>query len=167
MLPSSNLGHTSLPPSLLFESCARFGWWNASELNGSGGICLRCYPKGCLLTFLLPRVDQGHDLEAFRKKMRVKCHIGHTDWLYGITCLAHLIDVVYDFPVKWSQNPACKLSSKETPNLHVHELTAIFHPYVLPSQIKLLYSPQPTRMVKQIESCQCRGQPNTMVIHCG
>lgn len=72
-------------------------------------------PQGCLLTFLQPSwVDQGHDLEAFRKKMRVKCHIGHTDWLYGITCLAHLIDVVYDFPVKWSQNPTCKLSSKET-----------------------------------------------------
>ena len=114
MLPSSNLGHTSLPPSLLLESCERFGWWNASELNGSRGICLRCYPKGCFLTFLQPRVDKGHDLEAFRKKMRVKCHIGHTGWLYGITCLAHLIDVAYDFPVNWSQNPTCKLSSTET-----------------------------------------------------
>ena len=71
-------------------------------------------PQGCFLTFLLPRVDQGHDLEAFRKKMRVKCHIGHTGWLYGITCLAHLINVAYDFPVNWSQNPTCKLSSKET-----------------------------------------------------
>lgn len=58
-------------------------------------------PQGCFLTFLLPRVDQGHDLEAFRKKMRAKCHIGHTGWPCGIMCLAHLINVVYDyeFPV--------------------------------------------------------------------
>ena len=52
MLPSSNLGHTSLPPSLLFESGARFGWWNASELNGSRGICLRSYTPGMFFDVL-------------------------------------------------------------------------------------------------------------------
>ena len=35
---------------------------------------------------------------------------------------------------------------------------------MLLSQIKVLYSPDPTCMVKQIVSCQCRGQPNTMAI---
>ena len=40
----------------------------------------------------------------------------------------------------------------------------LLHPYALLSQIKLLYSPEPTCMVKQIVRCQCRGQPNTMAI---
>ena len=105
MLPSSNLAHITASISFglnLVHVSDDETLPNSMALVES--VCVLT-PQGCFLTFLLPRVDQGHDLEAFRKKMRVKCHIGHTGWLYGITCLAHLINVAYDFPVNWSQKP--------------------------------------------------------------
>ena len=84
ILPSSKLRRTSLPPSFLFESSAHFGWWNASELNGSRGIWLRCYPKGCCLMYT--GVEQGHDLEAIPEKdARQASH-----WTYVLAVWDHV-----------------------------------------------------------------------------
>ena len=67
--------------------------------------------------------------KRFPKKMRAMRHIGHTGWLCGITCLAHLIDVVYDFPVTWNKTQHANMSVQKQ-KLNDSRQAKIGHKYV-------------------------------------